>query len=204
MTKWFLIAIFALASNLQAEAKVLAFAGSTREDSYNKQLVLEAAKIARTLGAKVQVIDLRDYPMPFYDADLEKNAGMPENAKKLRNLMIQSSHIIISSPEYNSSIPAVLKNALDWASRSEDADQSDAAFQNKKFALMSASPGRSGGKRGLVHLRAVIEDIGGTVIQKEVSVPQAYKAFNEKGELENSSLNNDLKQEIKELLQPSK
>ena len=94
---------------LASEIKVLVFAGSTRDDSYNKKLAREATEEARKLGAAVTCVDLRDYPMPFYDADLEKQ-GMPENAKRLRNLMLESHAIIISSPQYNRSIPAVLKS----------------------------------------------------------------------------------------------
>jgi NAD(P)H-dependent FMN reductase len=93
--------------------------------------------------------------------------------------MVASDAIVIASPEYNGSIPGMLKNALDWASRSESAEASRAAFQGKKFALLSASPGRAGGARGLIHLKAVIEEIGGKVIGKQVSVPNAYSAMEE-------------------------
>jgi chromate reductase, NAD(P)H dehydrogenase (quinone) len=201
MKKWLLLACVVCTFPLAAETKVLAFAGSTRADSYNKKLVAYAAEIARKSGAEVTFIDLKDYPMPNYDADLEKNEGMPPNAKRLRDLMRRSKAIIIASPEYNGSVSAVLKNALDWTSRSEDGQSSREAYKGKKFAIMSASPGKGGGARGLVHLRAIIEDIGGEVLKKQTIVPQAYDAFNTKGELENASLKNDLKQEICELLQ---
>ena len=180
--------------------KVLAFAGSTRGDSYNKKLVQEAAAIAREKGASVTVIDLKELPMPLYDGDVEEAEGMPPNAKRLRELMIESSAIIIASPEYNASISAVLKNALDWVSRSEDGRPSRSAFKGKKFAIMSTSPGRGGGARGLAHLTTIIEDIGGEVIQKKVIVPDGYKAFNEKGELENTKVQQELQEEIDELL----
>ncbi len=155
---------------------VLVFAGSTRKDSYNKQLASIAAEVATSLGGKVTLIDLKDYPMPLYDADLEKE-GMPKNAKHFRDLMIESDLIAIAAPEYNHSIPAVLKNAIDWASRDEKGGGSKLAFKGKYFALMSASPGKGGGARGLVHLRAVLEDLGGRVIEKETIVPNAYGAF---------------------------
>ncbi len=172
------VALFVLfAFPLLAQMNVLVFAGSTREGSYNKQLSKEAAEIARRLGANVTWIDLKDYPMPFYDADLEAK-GMPKNAKKLRDLMVANDMIVIASPEYNASVPAVLKNAIDWASR-KDGEASRSAFKGKKFALLSASPGRSGGARGLVHLRAIIEDVGGEVVSEQVSVPAAHAAFTE-------------------------
>jgi chromate reductase len=171
-----LIALFvAFTVPLLAQMNILVFAGSTREGSFNKQLSREAAQIARRLGANVTWIDLKDYAMPFYDADLEAK-GMPKNAKKLRDLMVANDMIVIASPEYNASIPAVLKNAIDWASRS-DGKASRSAFKGKKFALLSASPGKGGGARALVHLRAIIEDVGGEVISEQVSVPSAHAAF---------------------------
>ena len=192
-----LLAAAAAIAPLSAEMKVLAFAGSTRADSYNKKLISDAADIARKLGAKVTVIDLKDYPMPFYDGDLETKEGLPKNAKKLRDLMIKSDAIMIASPEYNSSIPAVLKNVLDWTSRGEKGGWSPEAFKDKRFAIMSASPGQGGGKRGLVHLRGIIEAAGGTVIEAQVTIPTAQEYFAEKNRPENPQL----KAEIEQLLQ---
>ncbi len=205
MKKWLLagsLATGCLTSSipLAAEMKILGIAGSSRENSYNKQLLGEAATIARQMGATVTIIDLKDYPMPFYDADLEKNQGMPENAKRLRSLMINSDAIIIASPEYNGSLPAVLKNALDWASRSEDGESSREAFKGKKFAIMSASPGQGGGARGLVHLQQIIENIGGEVVQKQVTVKQAYKVMSGNGPIENAAIKQELKQEVQQLV----
>jgi chromate reductase len=188
-----LLAIVATVT-LTAEIKVLAFAGSTRADSYNQQLVQEAANMARHMGAKVTVIHLNDYPMPFYDADLETKEGMPKNAQRLRKLMIESDAIIIASPEYNRSVSGVLKNALDWASRGEDGGSSSEACEGKIFAIMSASPGKKGGSRGLAHLQNIIEDIGGTVVQQLVTVPHAHKYFSEKERLENPLLRKALQE----------
>lgn len=201
MMKKTLYAALAFVAPLSAETKVLAFAGSLRADSYNKKLVQQAAEMARQMGATVTIIDLKDYPMPFYDADLESKKGMPANAKRFRDLMIANDAVIIASPEYNASISAVLKNALDWASRSEDGKSSRDAFKGKKFAIMSAAAGKRGGARGLVHLRAVIEDVGGEVISKQVTVPQAYQAFNAKGELDSAPLKQELQDEVGQLLQ---
>ena len=204
MKKWLLIACLFISVSLFAEVKILAFSGSTRPGSYNTKLVKQAAELARQMGAKVTVINLKDYPMPFYDADFEMKQGMPVPAKHLRKLMMESNGVIIASPEYNSSISAVLKNALDWASRSEDGKFSSDAFNGKKFAIMSASPGKGGGARGLVHLRSIINAAGGEVIKKQVTVANADEAFNAKGELINPSTKKDLKSEIQELLEPVK
>lgn len=194
MKKWILVLLLVITSLLNAETKVLAFAGSSREDSVNKKLVSQAAQIAKDLGATVTVIDLKDYPIPLYDADLESKEGMPDNAKFIRRLMIESQAILIASPEYNKSVSALLKNVLDWTSRSENGQPSRAAYQGKKYAIMSASPGNSGGARGLIHLRDIIEDIKGTVVPQQVSIPQAYEAFDENGRLKDPALTNQLKQ----------
>lgn len=200
MMKYFLFGLLAVSSTLTAETKVIAFSGSTRKESCNKKLINNAAEIARKMGANVTVIDLKDFPIPFYDADLEESQGMPEYAKRFRQMIVESNRIIISSPEYNSSLSAVLKNALDWASRTEDGKPSREAFAGKKVAIMSCSPGAGGGARGLVHLRSVITNIGGEVVDLQLVVPNSYTAFNSQGLLESESLREELKKEMEELL----
>ncbi len=200
--KLLLSAVLAFTSAFGAEPKILTFSGSTRSDSLNTKLMHEAKGIAEQMGAEVNVIDLKDYPMPFYDADLEANEGLPIHARRLRALMIESNAIIIASPEYNSSIPAVLKNALDWASRGADGKPSRDAFKGKKFAIMSASPSSIGGARGLVHLQAIIENVGGEVIKPNVSVAQAHNAFDAKGVLA-TSLKQELTAQMRQLIPPA-
>jgi chromate reductase, NAD(P)H dehydrogenase (quinone) len=196
MWKLMTILCIAFSAHLSAEIKVLAFSGSTREGSVNKKLVLEAASFARQMGANVTVIDLKDFALPFYDGDLEAKAGMPEKAKQLRQLMIQNQIIFIASPEYNGSLSAVLKNAIDWATRSENGGSSREAFKGKQFLIMSASPGSTGGTRGLVHLRAILENIGGIVLPQQFALPDAYNAFDEQGLLKDPKLKNELQQII--------
>ena len=200
MLKWILFAAITLMTDLRGETKVLAFSGSTRNDSFNKKLALEAVGIVNTMGASALMIDLRDYPMPFYDGDIETKKGMPDTAKQFRNLMIESQAIIIASPEYNASVSAILKNALDWASRNESGQPSRDAFKGKRFAIMSTSPGGGGGGRGLEHLAAIIENAGGEVVKEKVSVPDAYHAFTAEGCLKNPQVKEKLKREIQELL----
>jgi chromate reductase len=134
MWKWLLFAYMSLAGTAVAETKVLAFSGSSRAISINKMLLAEASSLARQMGASVTVIDLKEYPMALYEGDLEVAKGMPSHAKKLRQLMIQSQVILIASPEHNGSIPALLKNALDWASRSEEGGPAREAFKGKNLA----------------------------------------------------------------------
>lgn len=203
MWKWMVILCVAFSANLSAETKVLTFAGSTRENSVNKKLAVEAAALARQMGAKSRVIDLKNYPIPFYDADLEAREGMPTNAKKLRQLMIDSDVIFIASPEYNGSLSAVLKNAIDWASRNEEGSGSREAFKGKKFVIMSASPGAGGGARGLVHLRSIIENSGGVVIPQQLVVSDAYNAFDDQGHLKSEKIKDEMQQLIQIALHSS-
>jgi NAD(P)H-dependent FMN reductase len=157
--------------------KILAFAGSTREASFNKLLVKIAAEGARAAGAEVTYLDLRDLPMPLFDEDLEAKEGIPENALKFKELMMAHRGLLIAAPEYNSSITPVLKNAIDWASRPLPEEPMLAAFMNKVAVLMSASPGALGGLRGLTHVRSILSSIGVLVLPDQRVIPKAYEAF---------------------------
>ena len=157
--------------------KILAFAGSTRKESFNKKLVKIAADAARAAGAQVTYVDLRDLPMPLYDQDLETEQGIPENAKKFKAMLMEHDGFLISAPEYNSSISGVLKNAIDWASRPLPGEAALACFAGKVVTLMSASPGALGGLRGLVTVRSLLSNIRVIVLPDQVAVPKAHEAF---------------------------
>lgn len=200
MWRWLMSLMILGTTALSAEVNVLAFAGSTRSGSYNKQLVLEAANMAKQMGAHVSTIDLNNYPMPFYDGDLETNSGMPEKARQLRNQMIQNQVIIIATPEYNGSISAVLKNAIDWASRSEQGGPSRDAFKGKIFLLLSASQGPGGGKRSLAHLKSIIENVGGTVLSEEISLANAHQAFDSQGHLNDAAVKTAIQKALEPIL----
>lgn len=158
--------------------KILAFAGSTRSGSFNKRLVKIAANGAKAVGAEVTYLDLRDLPLPLYDEDLEAEQGIPENALRLKELMRNSDGFLIASPEYNSSITAVLKNAIDWASRPVEGEPPLGCFADKVAAIMSASPGALGGLRGLVHIRSILGNIRVLVIPDQIAIVKAHEAFN--------------------------
>ncbi|HEY9792733.1 MAG TPA: NAD(P)H-dependent oxidoreductase [Candidatus Obscuribacterales bacterium] len=163
--------------------KILCFAGSLRKGSLNKKLVKVAAAGAEAAGAKATVIDLKDFAMPIYDGDIEEADGIPENAKKLKRLMKEHQGLILSCPEYNSSITGVLKNVIDWCSRPEPGEPSLACFTGKVAGLTAASPGALGGLRGLVTVRSILGNIGVIVIPDQVAVPGADKAFDDNGKL---------------------
>jgi chromate reductase, NAD(P)H dehydrogenase (quinone) len=166
--------------------RILAFAGSTRRESFNKKLVAIAAQGARVAGAEVTLIDLKDFPLPLFDQDLEAGHGMPENGKKLKKLFIDHDGLLIASPEYNSSFPAVVKNAIDWVSRPAPGEPSLVAFRGKVATLMSASPGALGGLRALVHVRSILGNIGVIVLPDQIAVTQAQEAFNPDGTLKDT------------------
>ncbi len=164
--------------------KILAFAGSARKDSFNKKLIKVAVEYAKKAGAEVTLIDFKDYPMPLFDQDLEAREGLPEFARKFKELMVNHDGFLISSPEYNSSITPLLKNAIDWASRvSQPNEQSLIAYRGKVAALMSASPGALGGLRSLVTVRSILGNIGVLVLPTQQSIPKAHEAFNPDGSL---------------------
>ncbi len=169
--------------------KLLAFAGSFRRDSFNKRLVKIAADGARAAGAEVTFIDLADYPMPIYDGDLEARDGLPEHARRFREALKAHNGLLIASPEYNSSVSAALKNAIDWASRPDSKIPGEpglVAFANKTAAIMSASPGALGGLRGLVHLRSILGNIQVLVLPDQAAINTAHEAFNPDGSLKDA------------------
>ena len=169
-----------------AQPRILAFAGSTRKDSVNKKLVRIAAQGATDAGALVAFIDLKDLPLPLFDEDLEAQQGHPDACKQLKKLLIESDGFLIASPEYNSSISAALKNAIDWASRPAPNEAPLAAFKGKVAGIMAASPGGLGGIRGLVHLRSILGNIGVIVLPEQATLPGAFEAFGPDGKLKDA------------------
>ena len=163
--------------------KILAFAGSARRDSYNKKVVAIAARGAEEAGAEVTLIDLADYPMPIYDGDTEASEGIPKNGMALKELFLAHQGLLISCPEYNSSVTPLLKNTLDWVSRPAAGEGPLAAYQGKVCSLMSASPGALGGLRGLVHVRMILGNVGVVVLPKQMAISQANNALAEDGSL---------------------
>jgi chromate reductase len=162
--------------------RILAFAGSLREHSLNRRVLKTAIKGAEAAGAEVTYIDLRDYPMPIYNLDDHERSGFDENALKLQGLLTRHEGLLIASPEYNGSLPAALKNAIDWASRPSDRYERSKVFRGKVAGVMAASPGSLGGVRSLAHLRGVLTSVGVHVLPQEVAVTFAEDRFGGGGE----------------------
>ncbi len=161
--------------------KILAFAGSLREHSYSKRVVKAAMKGAIDAGADVTFVDLRDYPMPIYNEDDHKKDGFSENALKLQKLLAAHDGLLIASPEYNGSLPGVLKNAIDWASRASDKYKMGEVFKGKIAAIMTESPGAFGGIRCLGHLRGVLSILLVNVLPSEIAVGKVHEMFDGNG-----------------------
>jgi chromate reductase, NAD(P)H dehydrogenase (quinone) len=164
-----------------ANPRILVFAGSIRTGSFNARLAAIAAKEIALAGAEVTRISLADYPMPIYDGDLEAASGPPENAIKLKRMMMAHPGVFIASPEYNASVTPLLKNTLDWISRvREGKDVPLAAYKNRVFALGGASNGQYGAMRSLLALRQVLEiGTGALVIPEQIAVNRAADAYDE-------------------------
>ena len=164
--------------------RIAVIVGSTRDGSFNGALGALAATQLAAHGAEVTVVDLAALDLPIYTAALETNA-FPAGALKLKKTLAAQDGLLIVSPEYNGSIPALLKNAIDWASRptGEEGPIALTAFRGKAAAIMGASISPFGGVRGLAHLRQILGTIQMLVIPEQVLVPNAHAAFDEAGQL---------------------
>ena len=182
-------------------AKILFFAGSARKDSVNKKLAKAAYEYAMTRNIEATFLDLAAYPLPIYDGDFEDENGMPDNAKTLKQILSDHDGFFIASPEYNSAYPALLKNAIDWATRAESDDEPPLrAFKNKVAALAAASPGGLGGIRGLVPLRMLLGNIGVFVTPSQIALSGAYNAFDDHGGLKDDHQKAMLENVVAELI----
>jgi len=183
--------------------KILVIPGSIRNRSHNARLAALAAKELTLADADVSMISLFDYPMPIYDADHDVVAGPPPNAVKLKKMIAAHRGVFIACPEYNASIPPLVKNMIDWVSRvRERGDPPYAAFRGRAFALGAASPDVLGGARGLLALRQVLElGCGALVLPEQVVVPSAENAFDELDNLKDARHATALKELARRLVE---
>lgn len=185
--------------------RILVFAGSARRESLNKKLARVAAREASVPGVEVTFIDLDDFPMPIYHGDLEAAEGMPASGLKLREIFIAHNALIVVSGENNQSMPALLKNTIDWLSRDigdgKGPNSGLAPYRGKVAALMAASPGAYGGVRGLPHLRQSLSGLGVLVIGPQVPLARADKAFDESGALVDAGAARAVKHAVEALLE---
>ena len=183
------------------QPKILTFAASTRSKSLNRKLAHLVTKRFAAHGAQTESIDLAEYALPFYDGDLEAQAGIPEAAHRLHEKFRSNAGIFIASPEMNANVSPLLLNVFAWVSRIGDHGGMAAAFAKPVFALGSASPGGFGGYRGLMSLRNSLElQLGARVLPTMVSVGTAHEAFDDDGDLKHPFPNQMLGRLVPELL----
>jgi chromate reductase len=174
---------------------ILFFAGALRTDSSNKKFAREAMRVAGALGVKGSFLDLRDYPMPPYDADIEA-AGIPAPVKQLAAKIAAADALVISTPEYNGSIPGILKNVIDWLSRDKPV-----SLTGKHLLLLAASPGALGGVRSLWHSRVPFEVLGVHVFPEMMGLPSAYTAFDQNGQMKEEKSKQQLNKLLEKFIQ---
>lgn len=189
-------------------ARILVFAGSARRESLNKKLARAAAEAARAAGGEVTFVDLDDYPMPVYHGDLEAAQGMPENARRLRELFIAHDAFLIASPENNQSVTSLLKNTLDWLSRGvgdgKGANSGLAPYRGKVAGLLGATPGPWGTVRGMAHLRQILSGLGVLVLANVVALPRADEAFDEAGKLKDERMSRTVQELAKAVVETAR
>jgi chromate reductase len=160
--------------------KILVIPGSLRTGSLNAKLAAAAAHQFAQAGADVTRISLDDFPLPLYDADLQTKSGVPKNAINLKRMISAHHGVLIVTPEYNSSVPPLVKNTIDWVTRVQDVQEARGqVFRERAFAIAAASESRLGGVRALAALRLVLTARHATVIPNQLALPFASEAYDD-------------------------
>ena len=160
--------------------KILVIPGSLRTGSRNARLAAAAVDELVRADASVTRLSLGDFPLPIYDGDLETKSGVPKNAVNLKRMIGSHHGVLLVTPEYNSSLPALLKNAIDWVSRVQDAHEAKGqVFTERPFAIAAASAGRLGGTRCLAALRLILSACRATVIPNQLALSFADQAYDD-------------------------
>jgi NAD(P)H-dependent FMN reductase len=184
--------------------KILVIPGSLRSGSLNAKLAAVATRALAQEGAEVTRISLGDFPLPIYDGDLQAKSGVPKHAVNLKRMMAAHHGVLIVTPEYNSSVPALVKNTIDWVSRVQDVHETRGqVFRERVFAIASASGGRLGGARALAALRLILSACHAQVIPSQLALAFADDAYDEMERLKNSTDAEALKALARQLIDVS-
>jgi chromate reductase len=160
--------------------KILVIPGSLRTGSHNARLAAAAAYELAQAGAEVTRISLGDFPLPIYDGDLQTKSGVPKHAINLKRMMSAHHGVLIVTPEYNSSVPPLVKNTIDWVSRVQDAHETRGqVFRERVFAIAAASESRLGGTRCLAALRLILSACQAMVIPNQLALAFAGEAYDD-------------------------
>ncbi|MES0170551.1 NAD(P)H-dependent oxidoreductase [Mesorhizobium sp. M0027] len=185
--------------------KILVVAGSVRSGAYSGRTADVAQKELAMQGAEVTRISLADYPLPILDQDLEKEEGIPEKAVKLGRMIAAHDGLLIATPEYNGSIPPLLKNTIDWVSQlRKDGGRTFRPLAGKVAGLCSSSNGPFGGIRCINHLRAVLVRCRMEVVTPECSVPEGGNAFDDEGNFRDERLRQSMEHLCRTLIETSR
>jgi chromate reductase, NAD(P)H dehydrogenase (quinone) len=164
--------------------KILVIPGSLRTGSHNARLAAAAAHQLAQTGAEVTRISLGDFPLPIYDGDLQTKSGVPKHAINLKRMIGAHHGVLLVTPEYNSSVPPLLKNAIDWVSRVQDAHETRGqVFRERVFAIAAASENRLGGARCLAALRLILSACQAMVIPSQLALAFAGDAYDDMDQL---------------------
>jgi chromate reductase, NAD(P)H dehydrogenase (quinone) len=169
-----------IAIDTMSALKILVIPGSLRTGSLNARLAAAAAYELAQAGADVTRISLGDFPLPIYDGDLQTKSGVPKNAINLKRMIGAHHGVLIVTPEYNSSVPPLVKNTIDWVTRVQDAHETRGqVFRERAFAMAAASESRLGGSRSLAALRLILTACHATVIPNQFALSFAGEAYDD-------------------------
>jgi chromate reductase len=181
--------------------KILVIPGSLRTGSLNARLAAAAAQEFALAGVEVTRISLGDFPLPIYDGDLQTKSGVPKNAVNLKRMMAAHHGVLIVTPEYNSSVPALVKNAIDWVTRVHDAHETRGqVFRERTFAIAAASENRFGGVRALAALRLILSACQASVVPNQLALSFASEAYDDMDRLKHPADIEALKALVRQLI----
>jgi len=184
--------------------KILVIPGSLRSGSHNARLAAAAALEFALAGAEVTRISLADFPLPIYDGDLQTKSGVPKHAINLKRMMSAHHGVLIVTPEYNSSVPALVKNTIDWVTRVQDAHETRGqVFRERAFAIAAASENRLGGTRSLAALRLILSACHAVVIPNQLALSFANEAYDDMDRLKHPADIEALKALVRQLIELS-
>jgi NAD(P)H-dependent FMN reductase len=184
--------------------KILVIPGSLRTGSHNVRLAAAAAYEFAQAGADVTRISLGDFPLPIYDADLQAKSGVPKNAVNLKRMIGAHHGVLFVTPEYNSSVPALVKNTIDWITRVQDTNESRGqVFRERPFAIAAASAGRLGGTRALAALRLILSACHAAVVPNQLALSFADQAYDDMDRLKNPADIEALRALVRQLIDVS-
>lgn len=189
---------------MSKKIKIVAFAGSSRVDSFNKKLIKVSIPYLEEFGAEVVFLDLKDYQLPVFDEDAEAAQGLPPLVRELKDIFISADGFLISSPEYNGFFSGLFKNTIDWLSRMVEGYPPLECFQHKTVGLMAASPGGLGGIRVLPHVRHLLSNLQMYVIPGQFGLGNAGSAFSSDGSLIDKKQQESVKNICKNLVEITK